>query len=137
MSLLVAIYLKCQIRFSWKNKKNLISLLCADFALRVVKVKLFFLPLHGHDATKGSLTYLYLIDYNWTVKVQIRLGETQLISVFFIRICRKTHFRMELPKYFCAWTVKTLIRLGSRILSFVFYIIDMVAFLALLWQQII
>ena len=29
--------MKCQSLFSWENKKNIISLLSADFALRVFK----------------------------------------------------------------------------------------------------
>ena len=32
--------MKCQNLFSWKNKKNIISLLSAKFAQRVVKIKL-------------------------------------------------------------------------------------------------
>ena len=31
--------MKSQILFSWKNKENIISLLSAEFAQRVVKVK--------------------------------------------------------------------------------------------------
>ena len=35
------IYMKCQILFSRKNKKNIINLLSAENAHRVVKVKFF------------------------------------------------------------------------------------------------
>ena len=43
--------MKCQILFSWKNKKNTINLLSAEFAQRVVTVNpgstgIFFLFLH-------------------------------------------------------------------------------------------
>ena len=39
LSPLLTICLKCQILFSWKNKKNIINLLFAELAQRVVKVK--------------------------------------------------------------------------------------------------
>ena len=42
------ICMKCQILFSGKNKKIIVNLLLADFAQRVLKVKMFAYNLFKH-----------------------------------------------------------------------------------------
>ena len=54
------ISMKCQILFSGENKKNIINLLSAELAKRVVKINLSILQTAVH------LLQYFAILYNWT-----------------------------------------------------------------------
>ena len=70
--------MKCQILFTGKNKKNIISLLSPENAHRVVKVKAVLLRWANH----GPWAFCYYCYYNY-FHFDFRMECFQLFVVFF------------------------------------------------------
>ena len=73
--------MKCQILFPEKNKKNIVNLLSAEYALRVVKVKMLIITI-ADDTDFFSFSEKIMQIYFLTLKALSKIAADNILIFF-------------------------------------------------------